>query len=282
MFWRKSQDHDDEIDPLQCDAKVNELKLALGALSGRESTFCTEGCLRRYLRARNWNVVNAKIMLEETFKWRASYKPEEISWDEVAHEGETGKISRANFHDRQGRTVLIMRPGKQNTTSPEGNIRHLVYMLENAILNLPEGQEQMCWLIDFTDFSMKKNSSIKTTREIINIFQNHYPERLAVEFLYNPPRIFQAFYNVCKYFLDEKTREKVKFVYPDYKDSVELMEIYFDLENLPREFGGKATLEYEHEEFSRLMREDDLKTAKLWGFDRHTLNGDVTDEHTRS
>lgn len=32
---------------------------------------------------------------------------------EVAHEGETGKVSRANFHDLQGRTVLIMRPGKQ-------------------------------------------------------------------------------------------------------------------------------------------------------------------------
>lgn len=32
---------------------------------------------------------------------------------EVAHEGETGKVSKANFHDRNGRTVLIMRPGKQ-------------------------------------------------------------------------------------------------------------------------------------------------------------------------
>ncbi|KAH9606455.1 hypothetical protein KSS87_002853 [Heliosperma pusillum] len=286
MFrWRKSEDHDDEIDPLQCDAKVKELKLALGPLSGRESRFCTEGCLRRYLKARNWNVDNAKIMLQETFKWRASYKPEEISWDEVAHEGETGKISRANFHDRQGRTILIMRPGKQNTTSPEGNIRHLVYMLENAILHLPEGQEQMCWLVDFTDFSMAKNSSIKTTREIINIFQNHYPERLAFEFLYNPPRIFQAFYNVCKYFLDEKTREKVKFVYPDYKESIELMDIYFDVENLPKEFGGNATLEYDHEEFSRLMGEDDLKTSKLWGFDdnsRHTVNGGITDGHADS
>ncbi|XP_056691807.1 uncharacterized protein [Spinacia oleracea] len=60
---------------------------------------------------------------------------------EVAHEGETGKVSRANFRDREGRTVLIMRPRKQNTTSGEGNVRHLVYLLENAILNLPEGQE---------------------------------------------------------------------------------------------------------------------------------------------
>lgn len=32
---------------------------------------------------------------------------------EVAIEGETGKVYRANFHDLQGRTVLILRPGKQ-------------------------------------------------------------------------------------------------------------------------------------------------------------------------
>ena len=32
---------------------------------------------------------------------------------QVAHEGETGKVSRASFHDRQGRVVLIMRPTMQ-------------------------------------------------------------------------------------------------------------------------------------------------------------------------
>lgn len=185
---------------------------------------------------------------------------------EVAHEGETGKVSRANFRDRDGRTVLIMRPGKQNTTSAEGNIRHLVYLLENAILNLPEGQEQMSWLIDFTGFSVSTSLSIRTARDIINILQNHYPERLAVAFLYNPPRIFQAFWKAVKYFLDPKTSQKVKFVYPNNEDSVELMRSFFDVENLPKEFGGNATLEYDHEEFSRLMAEDDLKAAKVWGF----------------
>lgn len=146
---------------------------------------------------------------------------------QVAHEGETGKVSRASFHDRQGRVVLIMRPAlqvskpifrlfiylffhevlnthillnlmKQNSTSPEGNIKHLVYLLENAILNLPKGQEQMSWLIDFTGWSMAANVPMKTTREIVHILQNHYPERLGIAFLYNPPRLFQAVYRVHK------------------------------------------------------------------------------------
>lgn len=87
---------------------------------------------------------------------------------------------------------------KQNSTSQEGNIRHLVYLLENAIINLPKGQKQMSWLIDFTGWSMAVNPPMKTTREIIHILQNYYPERLGIAFLYNPPRLFQAVYRVHK------------------------------------------------------------------------------------
>ncbi|GAB4849157.1 hypothetical protein Ancab_003966 [Ancistrocladus abbreviatus] len=281
MFRKKHSQNHDKIDPVQQDAKVKELKVALGPLTGHGSKYCTDACLRRYLEARNWNLNNTKKMLEETLKWRSTYKPEEIRWHEVAYEGETGKLFRANFHDRSERTVLIMRPGKQNSKSAEGNIRHLVYMLENAILNLSEGQEQMLWLIDFTGWSLSTSASVKTTREVINILQNHYPERLAIAFLYNPPRIFETFWKAVKYFLDPKTFQKVKFVYPNDEDSVELMRSYFDVENLPSEFGGNATLEYDHEEFSRLMAQDDVIAAKFWGFDDkpfHASNGHLGTE----
>ncbi|KAL8531968.1 hypothetical protein ACS0TY_008541 [Phlomoides rotata] len=278
MFRRKSHNHDQEIDIAERDTKlVQELRDAMGPLSGRSLKFCSDASLRRYLEARNWNVEKAQKMLEDTIKWRSEYKPEEIRWPEIAHEGETGKVWRANFHDRHGRSVLIMKPAKQNTTSSEDNIRHLVYLLENATLNAPEGQEQMSWLIDFKGWSLNTNVSIQTSRDIIHILQNHYPERLSIVVLYSPPRIFQAFWKVVKYFVDQKTFKKVKFVYPNNKDSLELMKTFFDTENLPSEFGGKATLEYDHEEFSRLMIQDDIKTAKFWGLDE--TNGDSKFDH---
>ncbi|KAL9660342.1 hypothetical protein QQ045_025155 [Rhodiola kirilowii] len=268
MFSRKKQTQNHpETEPVDTDAKVNELRAAIGPLSGRSLKYCTDACLRRYLVARSWNVEKAKKMLEDTLQWRASYKPEEITWPDVAFESETGKVSIANFHDRLGRTVLIMRPGLQNSTSAEGNIRHLFYLIEYAVLNLPKGQEQMVWLIDFTGLSYKNSAPIKTTREIVNILQNHYPERLGLAFLYNPPRLFEAFWKVVKYFLDPITFKKVNFVYPKNKDSVELMTTFFDTENLPIEFGGKATLKYDHEEFSRLMSQSDIKSASYWGLD---------------
>ncbi|XP_031495621.1 uncharacterized protein LOC116261134 [Nymphaea colorata] len=273
MFRRNSGDHGHQghvSAPQQ--EKVNELRALLGPLSGRSLQFCNDSTLRRYLEARNWNVDKAKKMLDETLKWRSTYKPEEIAWHEVAHEGETGKLYRAGFHDKQGRTVLVLRPGMQNTTSHDNQMRHLVYLLENAVINLPEGQEQMVWLIDYTGWSLMNSPPIKTARETANILQNHYPERLAVAFLYNPPRIFETFWKVVRYFLDPKTFQKVKFVYPKKDGSVELMRQAFDIETLPTIFGGKNPTKYDHEEFSRLMAMDDVKTARFWGFSDKLVN----------
>ncbi|URE22304.1 CRAL TRIO domain containing protein [Musa troglodytarum] len=157
---------------------------------------CSDASVSRYLRARNWNVEKASKMLKESLKWRLEYKPETIRWDDVAHEAETGKIYRADYLDKNGRAVLVMRPGFQNTSSSKGQIRYLVYCMENAIFNLAANQEQMVWLIDFQGWTMG-SVSIKVTRETAHILQDYYPERLALGILYNPPRIFESFWKVC-------------------------------------------------------------------------------------
>lgn len=60
--------------------QVNELRTSLGPLTGSNLQYCTDACLKRYLVARNWNVDKSKKMLEETLKWRSTFKPEEIRW----------------------------------------------------------------------------------------------------------------------------------------------------------------------------------------------------------
>lgn len=265
MFRRRHNHHViQEHDIAYQEEKINELKAAIGPLSGRSQKFCTNPCLRRYLKDRNWNVVKSKAMLEETLRWRSSYKPEEICWHEVEHEGETGKAYRASFRDRDGRTVLVMRPGKQNSSSHESQLRYSVYILENAILNLPEGQGEMVWLVDFTGWSIG-SVPMKTARATISILQNHYPETLAAAFLYNPPRIFEVFWKAAKVFLDPSTVQKMKFVYPNDGQSMEVMKKHFDLDTLPKELGGTVDIKYDHREYSKAMRSDDIKMASFWG-----------------
>jgi hypothetical protein len=67
--------------------------------------------------------------------------------------------------------------------------------MENAVLNMPPGQEQMVWLIDFKGWTRTKVPT-KTIKETARVLQLHYPERLHVAILYNPPRFFELFYPV--------------------------------------------------------------------------------------
>ncbi|XP_044955769.1 phosphatidylinositol transfer protein 3-like [Hordeum vulgare subsp. vulgare] len=138
MFHRKRASHFNSDDSEQRQAKINELRAALGPMSARGEKYCSEACLVRYLEARN-NVDKSRKMLEESLKWRAVSRPEDIRWPDVSVEAETGKMYRATFTDREGRAVVIMRPAKQNTSSHEGQLLYLIYTLENAVLSLPEG-----------------------------------------------------------------------------------------------------------------------------------------------
>lgn len=88
----------------------------------------------------------------------------------------------------------------QNPYSVEMQMRYLVYCMENSILDLKSGQEQMVWLIDFEGWNMS-SISVKVTRETARILQDCYPERLGLAILYNPPKVFESFWIVS---LDSK------------------------------------------------------------------------------
>ncbi|URE22303.1 CRAL TRIO domain containing protein [Musa troglodytarum] len=214
-------------------AKINEVREILGPMVNMLPNLCSDASVSRYLRARNWNVEKASKMLKESLKWRLEYKPETIRWDDVAHEAETGKIYRADYLDKNGRAVLVMRPGFQ---------------------------EQMVWLIDFQGWTMG-SVSIKVTRETAHILQDYYPERLALGILYNPPRIFESFWKVVRPFLEHKTYKKVKFVYSDNTESQKIMTDLFEMDKLESAFGGHNPAGFDLNKYAEKMKEDDQKMS---------------------
>ncbi|KAA8538044.1 hypothetical protein F0562_027376 [Nyssa sinensis] len=261
--------------------KINELRRLVGPLPDKLSCYCSDALISRHLRAWNWNINKATKMLKENLKWRLEYKPEEIRWDEVACEAETGKIYRSNYVDKHGRTVLVMRPSCQNSKSTSAQIRYLVYCMENAILNLPQNQEQMIWLIDFHGFNLS-NISFKVSRETAHVLQVHYPERLGDAILYNPPKFFEPFYRLVKPFLEQKTANKVKFVYSDDPNTKKIMEDLFDIEQLDSAFGGKDNTGFDIHKYAERMREDDKRMASLVAAHRPVLTTDTCSNPTNS
>ncbi|CAO2834402.1 unnamed protein product [Amaranthus hypochondriacus] len=243
--------------------KIEEVRKALSPIPEKLSKFCSDSSTARYLRARNWHVKKATKMMKESLKWRLEYKPEKIRWEDIASEADSGKIYRSTSVDKKGRPILVMCPSRENSKSVAGQIRYLVYCMENAILNLPPDQEQMVWLIDFWNFNIT-NVSFKSAKETAHVLQNHYPERLGIAILYNPPRFFEQFYKVVKPFLEPKTRNKVKFVYADDMNSKKIMEELFDMEQLESCFGGKRTESFDIQKYAQRMKEDDEKMCSFW------------------
>ncbi|KAM3342578.1 phosphatidylinositol transfer protein 3 isoform X1 [Capsicum galapagoense] len=243
--------------------QIDEMRKLIGPLSGKLALYCFDASISRYLTARSWNVKKAAKMLKTTLKWRFDYKPEEIRWDDVAIEAETGKIYRSNYKDKYGRPVLVMRPRCQNTKSIKGQIKYLVYCMENAVINLPEDQEQMVWLIDFHGFNLS-HISVKVTKETAHVLQDHYPERLGIAILYDAPKIFEPFWKIAKPFLDPKTASKVKFMYSDDPNSKKMMEELFDMSLVESAFGGNDEAEFDVNKYAERMREDDKKLSSFW------------------
>ncbi|KAF8724148.1 hypothetical protein HU200_021164 [Digitaria exilis] len=243
--------------------KINELRKELGEYSSAAiQGFLSEASLSRFLRARNWNVQKASKMMKAAVKWRLAFKPENICWEDIAQEAETGKIYRADYKDKHGRTVLVLRPGLENTTSATGQIKYLVYSLEKAIMNLTEDQEKMVWLTDFQCWTLG-STPLKVTRETVNVLQDCYPERLGLAILYNPPRIFESFWKIVRPFLDHETRKKVKFVYSNDKESQKIMAEVFDMDELDSAFGGNNPATFEYNSYAERMQEDDKKMGSL-------------------
>ncbi|KAL6009714.1 hypothetical protein ACLOJK_000143 [Asimina triloba] len=237
-------------------AKIQEVQKLLGPLNEKFPTFCSDASVSRYLRARNWNPKKASKMLKDTLTWRLECKPEKIQWEDIAKEAETGKIYRANYVDKHGRTVLVMRPGFQNSTSGKGQIKYLVYCLENAIFNLGKDQEQMVWLINFERWN-SSSISVKVACDTAHILQDYYPERLGLAILYNPPKIFESFWKIIKPFLDSKTYKKGSFVYSNNADSQKTMEDLFERDKLETAFGGQNSIGFDYKAYADQMRSED-------------------------
>lgn len=58
------------------------------------------------------------------------------------------------------------------------------------------GVGKMCWLLDFTDYSLSNAPPLKVSIHCNNILQHHYPERLGMAVCYHAPTLFTLTWKV--------------------------------------------------------------------------------------
>lgn len=207
-------------------------------LSDVEKAWLSRECLLRYLRASKWNTQHAIRRICETLVFRREFGVDPdttLTADLVSVENETGKELQLGY-DNDDRPCLYLKPGKQNTKATHRQVQHLVFMLERVIDMMVPGQDSLALLIDFKKGG--KLPSISVGREVLNILQNHYPERLGKALLVNIPAVAWVFLKIINPFIDPMTREKLVFSQP--------MPDYVPKEQLDKDYGGEVDFVYDH------------------------------------
>jgi hypothetical protein len=157
-------------------------------------------------------------MLRKTIQWRKEFGLADLfegKWNEViAKENSTGKMY-ARGYDKTGHVVLYMKPVFENTNDHDGNLKHLVYNMERAIAAMKKPEEavfcdgKVVLIIDYNGYSLSNAPPMKTSREVLNILQDHYPERLYRAYMIRPPYVFYGFYSIISPFIDPVTKDKI-------------------------------------------------------------------------
>ena len=151
------------------------VQLILDALTPKERLhLADERQPLRHYRAEKGDVENAIRKIKSTIQWRQDFEVDDIMrcFDKddvplddqkkldrlaniIADENATGKIYCRGY-DKEGRAILYLTPGRENSQHEFNNMRHLVYHLERAIActRRRSGREKVCIVIGYQGFKL--------------------------------------------------------------------------------------------------------------------------------
>ncbi|OAL05377.1 CRAL/TRIO domain-containing protein [Phaeosphaeriaceae sp. SRC1lsM3a] len=206
-------------------------------LSDDERQWLTRECLLRYLRATKWNLAQAIQRLRATLIWRREFGTDTHTADYISPENEKGKQVQLGF-DKEGRPCLYLLPQNQNTKPSQRQVEHLVYMLERTLDLHPPGQEGLALLIDFRNTGAGGTPPMGIAKQVLDILQSHYPERLGRALLTHLPWYVSTFLKLIGPFIDPVTKSKIKYNEPlvDHVPASQLMTAA----------GGEIDFKYDH------------------------------------
>lgn len=209
--------------------------------------------LLKWLRARNFNVDKAEMMLRKNLQWRKQMDVDNILDNWTPPEVLTKYYPGGLFgHTKDGLPVWIEPAG---SLDPKGllysckksdilkfKIQHCE-MIQRALKRQSEKMghriENIIVICDFEHYGLKHlwRPAIDIFKEVLNIYEPHYPETLRRTYIINANRFFSILFNIGKPFLSDDTKDKVVLLGANWKQ--ELLKI-IDADQLPVKWGGTA------------------------------------------
>ncbi|EXJ60218.1 hypothetical protein A1O7_04370 [Cladophialophora yegresii CBS 114405] len=233
------------------DAQVHQLRAMLEK-EGYKARLDTLTLLR-FLRARKFNVENAKAMFIKNEQWRKEFGTDDlVRTFDYKERPQMFEYYPQYYHktDKDGRPVYIEQYGKidlnamYKISTAERMVQNLVVEYEKvADPRLPACSrkagkllETCCTIMDMKGVGVGRIPSVYGyLKSVSAISQDYYPERLGKLYIINAPWGFSSVFSFVKSFLDPITVAKIHVLGSGYQKEL-LAQV--PAENLPKEFGG--------------------------------------------
>ncbi|EOA13661.1 hypothetical protein CARUB_v10026730mg [Capsella rubella] len=180
--------------------------------------------LGRFLKARDWNVCKAHIMLVECLRWRVdneidSILSKPIVPTELYRDVRDSQLIGMSGYTKEGLPVFAIGVGL--STFDKASVHY--YVQSHIQINeyrdrvlLPSMSKKngrpittCVKVLDMTGLRLSALSQIKLLTIISTIDDLNYPEKTNTYYVVNAPYIFSACWKVVKPLLQERTRKKI-------------------------------------------------------------------------
>lgn len=195
--------------------------------------------LSRFLKARRFNPEEAFKSFVACLSFRKVEGVNEIGLEEYKDPLATFPFIFTGFYTFNNEPLLYGRASAMDRfkISPTVFHRSFISFLE-YLGETFDPRSMFVMIFDFTDFSPVRNVHFGCARDMLQVLQDFYPERLSKIFLVNYPSTLYGVYKIVSPFIDENTRSKLEWI--PKNGVVEQLQGYVSREAIPNTLGGMA------------------------------------------
>ena len=204
----------------QIDQKSKELRINYHARAKRTNLELNKVTVLRYLEGAQWKDPPAgpwgpaAERVLDTVDWRLSVPMPVKDRPLMRKELMTGKFFVGGL-SKNGRPVLYIRIGRENTWDPRGNLLSLVYSIERAIAAMDCNTCEMVAVVDCAGVGMMNAPSTAFIKLAIEVMGKHYPRRNGQVFIVNVSSVFYMVWNLISMTLTEVTKKRIQILTSD-------------------------------------------------------------------
>ncbi|KAJ9528339.1 hypothetical protein QJQ45_014325, partial [Haematococcus lacustris] len=212
--------------------------------------------LRRFLRARSYDLEKATAMWLNNVAFKAEFKVDTILQDFLYDERDSFlRAYPQGYHkvDKQGRPIFIQLLGQldihklKQITTEQRMVKYHIQEYERCIKVIMPVCSHLAGRHIDTTFGIMDVKGVGMshltgeTKRLMGLItkydQDHYPELLGHICIINAPSVFRLIWGVVKGMLDARTQGKIEILGTDYLPG--LLK-WVDINNLPEFLGGRS------------------------------------------